>query len=224
MPTFTVALMGPPFFGTPDMWLGDRYEEQDFETPYQDRPKAEVEADEHETLAVIIDRAADDLGIHPNPAVLRETAMSAAIGGIAFYYEPTDDVAYRRDRAPGNWPQVLLIPGPTREQVEKRWQDVTVAELLAASKAGLLYGDPLRPYLYPGFPQGDFFDPHWLPPAIDAVRTATEVAHQHVPTAREVADDALRAGGILGGIAALWAGLRRRLRRRRRYKSPWNDV
>jgi hypothetical protein len=224
MPTFTVALMGPLFFGTPDMWIGERYEDEDIDTPYDHRPKVEVEASEDESLALVIDRAADALGIHPNPAVLRETAMSAAIGGIAFFYAPTDEMAYRRNRAPDKWPQALLIPGQTGERIEKPWQEVTVAELLAASEAGLLYGDPLRPYLYPGFPQGDLLDPHWLPPAIDAAQTAVEDAHRHVPTARQVADDALRAGGILGGIAALWAGVRGRLRRRRRYESPWDDA
>ena len=64
MPTFTVALMGPPFFGTPDMWLGEQYEDEDMDRSYDRRPKVDVEASEGESLAVVIDRGAGALGIH----------------------------------------------------------------------------------------------------------------------------------------------------------------
>lgn len=224
MPSFTVTLMGPPFYGTDDMWLGERYEAEEWDAPYEWRPKVEVEASAEETLADVIDRAADALRIRPNPAVLHQTAMSKAIGGIAFYYGPTDDAAYGRDRAPDKWPQVLFIPGPNGERLEKRWQEVSVTELLASADAGLLYGDPLRPYLYPGFPQGDLFDPNWLPPAIDSVKTAGEAAHRHLPTARQVADDVAIAGGFVATILGVWAAIRRRVRRRRPYRSPWDDA
>jgi hypothetical protein len=228
MPTFTVALFGPPFLGTHDMWLGEQYEDEDMEGPYERRPKVDVEATEGETLAVVIDRAADAFRIHPNPAVLGQTKMSAAIGGIAFYYVPTDEAAYRRDRFPDQWPHTLLIPGPTGEPLEKRWQEVTVSELLAASKAGLLYGDPLRPYLCPGFPQGELPSPEWIPPmvdaaktAADAVKTAAEVSREHAGSAERGARDFLTFAGIIGTVTAAWRWVRRRARRR--YKSPWDD-
>jgi hypothetical protein len=220
MKTFTVALMGPPFFGTPDMWLGAQFADEDMDGPYEPRPKVAVEADEDETLDLVINRAADRLGIRPNPSVLGQTAMSASIGGIAFYYAPTDEAAYQRDRAPWAWPDRLVILDPSGKRTVKPWQEVTVRELLAASEEGLLYGDPLRPYLYPGFPQGDILGPDWLPPVVDAATKVVEFAKGHAPTSPgQAADDAIRGYGVFKIVKAAWG----RWRPRRRHRSKWDD-
>ncbi len=220
MKTFTVALMGPPFYGVADMWLGKQYASEDMDGPYEPRPKVVVEAEEEETLAVVIDRAADALGIRPNPAVLGQDAMSASIGGIAFYYAPTDETSYQRDRAPWGWPDQLVALGPAGEREVKPWQEVTVRELLAASDGGLLYGDPLRPYLYPGFPQGDVLGPDWLPPIVKAATKAVELAKDQAPTSMgQAADDVAKGYGVFRALKAIWG----RLRPRRRHRSKWDD-
>lgn len=225
-----MALMGPPFWGTPDMWVGTNYDDQDENVPWGERAKRVIGASPDETLAQVIDRAAEAFRIAPGTELTGNgpLTMSQAIGGIAFYVE-ADERRYTQG-APGLWPAELLVVVTGTQAARRPWQTVTVADLLKSAEAGLVSGDP-RIYLYPGFPQGDpalFVE--WAAkaaaagfelvrdtaPAVadragDVGKAAVEAAVPHLPdTPREVVDDA----GRLVLIAKAYRWLKARLRRR----------
>jgi hypothetical protein len=119
------------------------------ETPYRNRLKVTLDVNEDETLGSVIDRAAENFGIGWTQG---DAKISEIITGVVFY-KPEDEE--RVDR-PQPWPDsIRLVDADGQPAWAAPWYAATYADLLAAADAGLIDGDPLRPYLWPVFPQGD---------------------------------------------------------------------
>jgi hypothetical protein len=137
---------------------GPGLEAQGPNTPYDARLKAEIETDDATTLGEIIDAAAMRFGIS-SP----QGRVSERLTGVVFFV-PSDAERFQRRDEP--WPKTIrtVTPQGTPSWVV-RWCDVRFGELLAASDAGMVEGDPYRPYLWPVIPQGNagqtFLDALW---------------------------------------------------------------
>jgi hypothetical protein len=98
----------------------------------------------------VIDRTADHFGVTFTSAP--GVPLSEVITGVVFYL-PQDESALER---PQPWPDsIRLVDGVGKPSWAVPWHVVRYDELMAASDAGLIEGDPLRPYFWPVIPQGD---------------------------------------------------------------------
>jgi hypothetical protein len=147
----TVAVFGPSFDYGSGIWTGPAFEDQGPEVPYADRLKLELSVDESDTLASVIDRTGDHFGVTFTPAPAG-TRLSEIIGGVVFY-RPEDENGLER---PQPWPtSIRLLDGSGAPSWAVPWRVARYDELLSAAEHGVLDGDPLRPYFWPAFPQGD---------------------------------------------------------------------
>lgn len=146
---FSVAVVGPVFgFPVLEVFVGPSFEDQGPEVPYAKRLKVDVPATETTSIGDVIDRAAAEVG-----TTLEHGRVSEALEGIAFY-EPEDEVVLKARHQP--WPDTIRIPNDDGRPSWRVWWVATrVDELLEAHAAGLVVGDPYRPYLWPVIPQGD---------------------------------------------------------------------
>lgn len=152
----TVAGWGPAF-GYPVMPIfgGPAFEDHEPAMPYEHRSKASVEVAESATLGDVIDLAAARFGVTPasGPGITTVSKVSEAVDCVSFY-RPSDRVGgtydYRR------WSQAIRLVNQSGDPSwAVRWSDIRMGELVASADAGLVDGDPLRPYLWPVIPQGD---------------------------------------------------------------------
>lgn len=138
-------------------------------------PKATILAEPSETLATVLDRAAEALGVIVPPVVTKIRANLRAEEGepaapservsdglyYAAFHLPDDDEPrqvpegmLRRD-ARSRRPTVLVVRDPDGRALWRRPPfAATIGELLDAHAVGLLEGDPLEPYLVLSIPQG----------------------------------------------------------------------
>jgi hypothetical protein len=206
---------------------------------YGELPKTTVDAAPDEALRDVLRRAADQLSIRPDPSYLETMASLARRDGQPFTEPHVSDMlvyaAFRRDdddeiewegeasdevmrrRNVRLQTTTLIVRDDTGRAVwRKPGLNATYRELLDAADAGLIDGDPLRPYLIPSIPQGD-------------LGTLGEWAH--FIDALKVIWDATEALATLGGA---WASIElvRRVRRRRsdqaidavnRHAASWSD-
>jgi hypothetical protein len=146
----TVAALGP-VFGYPEVVVfeGASLRDQGPERPYSERLKTSVDASLDTRLGEIIDAAATAFDIRWAGG----GPISEYLRGVVFY-EPTDEYGFQHRPQP--WPSAIRTVGANgAPSWSVRWRDVRFGELLASADAGLVRGDPFRPYLWPVIPQGE---------------------------------------------------------------------
>jgi hypothetical protein len=148
----TVAVLGDrndPF----ETW-GASMPEEDFARSYAEREKIELDVEDSELLIDVLGRAAAELGID-GPQWSRDPR-----DGIAFvsFYVPEDEDRYERSPYRHFGTSSLTL---VDDHGRARWnvyfkEGVTYGEVLRAGEAGVLGGDPRRPYLIlsPGIGNG----------------------------------------------------------------------
>lgn len=204
-----VAMMAPPFMGVPDMWIGNTYEDRTYDEPYEARAKVTVIAAPEDTLGAVIDQAAELFGIRPGPHLVETfgtTVVSEIVGGILFYEEETDRDGWRTapGSEPGLWPAEIWVPSAAGP-VLKPWRTVKMRELIVAADAGALIGDPKRPYLYPGFPQGALIPPELAHAAFEALQALGQSGvHLGQEAASSATEDPWQAVERVGGLQVIY--------------------
>lgn len=143
-------------------------------TPWSELPHVGVRATADDTLRTVMRHACDTLGIdltemarQAEEAWLRKQGGNAVVPHVAEklvyagFWQPDDDDVV----AGGEFPILrrdsrtnLTVVVVTDAKGHAIWRrpalDATMGELLQAAEAGLINGDPLRPYLVPSIPQG----------------------------------------------------------------------
>ena len=153
--TATVAAYGPSAAETfgPSFFTGPRFLNQGSGVPWASREKVTIDVKPSETLASVIDRAAEMFGVSvPRQGVRSgpDAKVSEVVAGVAFYKEADD----RRYSAPYEWLSVFPCVDD-RGELFWRWiNEAQYADLLRAFEHDLLPGDPRRVYLWPMVPQG----------------------------------------------------------------------
>lgn len=149
---FLVTLAYPPtWYSSGDFWSTRAYDFFSPTAPFLEKPHASVCAVHTDTLASVIDRAAEELGLTPGPTN-HASKMSDFVARMSFY-KPSDDAIFDVQRiyqSPRKLP-VALDDGTVEL---RQWGELTVADLLTSAYLGLVDGDPLRPYIAASLPQG----------------------------------------------------------------------
>lgn len=141
--TITVALAGDP-----SDWLAGLRHPEDFDLPYSERPKVIIEADEGEPYGNVLVRAAQAFDIK---AVEGDWGTSEFSGPTFIGFFHGDE--HEGIKSFGHEVALLDADGHIRWTWE--WQAEAVAEYLRAGDAGVLDGDPRRPYLITQPPIGN---------------------------------------------------------------------
>lgn len=138
-----------------------RIPREEWERPYKDRRKVQLTVPSSSTLADVMRQAARKLGVAPPPEQEPPPSLPA-YRRIAFY-KPEDEKTFGPRAMPQlHWAQLVLVDGEGRAVFGVSDQrSVAIEDLLQAAKAGVVDGDPLRPYLIlePGW--GDVPPPDW---------------------------------------------------------------
>lgn len=130
----TVAVVGSP----ETTWGGGLVHPYDWEVPYAERAKVEIEVSEDTPLGYALQKAAAELGV-PGPPWESTAPYRPAF--IAFYREDRDrDFGQLRS-------EVSLLDEHGRARWTHSWRDEAISEYIRAGDAGVLDGDPRRPYL-----------------------------------------------------------------------------
>jgi hypothetical protein len=208
----TVTLATPPVWYEPDYWNTHEFDSFDSSGPYADKPKITVSAKHQETLAEVIDRAADELGLRLGPAHEKylRSRVSDWLARMGFY-RPQDDASFDGPRM-YEWPFLLKIARDTGVVEEVAWRDVTYRELIASSTLGLVEGDVLRPYICLSHPQG--VGPAEIAEGVRVTLEAIRHAYAALPDTRNPVDDILRISGLATTANALSGGVAKLKRRR----------
>lgn len=189
----TVALIADP-----DDPYRQMASQEEWERPYGDRPKVRLRASSLSSLAEVLHQAAADLGAAPPPGYEFPTSFPAS-RRIAFYKPEDEEKLAPRSMPRLHWAELVLVDETGRAVFGVHDQRaITIEDLVRAGEAGVVDGDPLRPYLIiePGW--GDAPPPDW-PTFI---------------TGLEVAWDVLNVGAVVGGAWAFADQIRRRLQSR----------
>jgi hypothetical protein len=148
-----VAAWGPAF-GYPELPVfdGEQFADQGPELPYEQRTKVNLIVAGDTSLGIVIDEAARRFGVRSQT----ERQISEQVHCVAWFREADEaGTDYDFDR----WSAVVRTVDKAGEPSwALRWPHVTIDELLASHDAGLLDGDPLRPYFWPVIPQADIED------------------------------------------------------------------
>jgi len=133
----TVALVGDPH--------AERRQQatEDLHTPYYDRPKVDVTVDETESFGDVLRQAAQEL--------LPDGRFTEAF--VDFHRDDGRPPTLRRE--------LHLLDAEGRVRSTRQWMDEPVAEILRAGEAGVLGGDPRRPYLHNTPPMGNGILSDW---------------------------------------------------------------
>ena len=174
--------------------------EAEWNRPYAERQKVVLDIDPAESLAHVLERAAAAMGFAP-PADER-WRFRGAHAKVAFY-RPEDEHGFH----PRPLPRFLLGQLTLVDDYGHAifgvhdFRAVRYRDLLRASEAGTLDGDPRRPYLIIEAPYGDWIGPDW-PTLLEGLEVAWRVV-EHVAT----------AGGALAAGKFAVDQIRKRLRR-----------
>lgn len=175
--------------------------ESEWNRPYAERTKVTLAVAEDESLAEVLERAAAQLSLVP-PTDFVPQGFSATRSRVAFY-RPDDEAGFGERYVPRFLlGEVTLVDGGGRVIFGARnLRAITYRELLAAAEAGVLGGDPLRPYLIIEVGYGD------MPPPDLALLL------EGLAALRETMQVVVEAGGAL--MVAKWVrdAVRHRLRR-----------
>jgi hypothetical protein len=191
--TVEVALIGNPDEPMAPDVLDNRF----FDMPYADRRKVRWEVAPDESLAAVLERAAELMGLVP--ASFMSRGFDARSNRVAFY-KPEDEAGFAPRGVPRLVANELVLVDQDGRAIFGVYEHraVRMIDLVRAAEAGTLDGDPLRPYLIIDFGWGD-------PPPAD---WAT------VYEALKVAWEVVKAVGAVGGAVATVAGAKRILAER----------
>ncbi len=195
----TVALVGDP--ETALVAGGGLRHPEDWEMPYVERAKRELDVADDERLSSIVQRALEAFDVR----VAGDPDWNA-VDRIAFiaFYKPEDERSLQRLR-----PDVTLVDSEGRARWEPFWQRVAYREILRAGEAGALDGDPRRPYLIlqPGIGNGLLADWQTLVTVWDAfwyVMTKALAGYAGVKAYQELKERFGRGPEVVGGHYAEW--------------------
>ena len=168
-----------------------------FEMPYAQRRKVRLEVEPDESLAAVLERAAELLGLRPDPEM--EGGFDPRSNRIAFY-KPEDEDGFAPRWVPRVVAHELVLVDRDGRAIFGVYDHraVRFSDLVRASEAGTLDGDPLRPYLMLDFGWGD------VPP----------VDWTTVQQALKVVWEVLQAVGVVGGVVTTVVGAKRWLAER----------
>jgi hypothetical protein len=205
--------------------------------PWESLPKAELVASSEDTLRLVLSRAAEQLGLHLADDALQAMRSTAERDGrLAPSDDPADHLVWAAFRRPDDDEIIDASLDPPVRRRDARLYDVTklavrdehgraiwrdppfdatVAELLDAAEAGLIDGDPLKPYLIPSVPQGDAGGLEVWQAIIIALGTARGVLG--------VAADIDGVLGLRDRLAELWRRRERAGDVVERHASSWHD-
>ena len=209
--TVTVTLATPPVWYEPDYWNTHEFDSFDPAGPYANKPKISVTTRYVETLAEVIDRAADGLGLQLGPAhekylIDRVSQWLARMG----FYRPEDDGAFEMQLMDG-WPYLLPIAKETGQVEKIPWGEVTYRQLLVSSSLGLIEGDVLRPYISGSMPQGNA---HEVVEAAKVTADAIRHAYALLPQTQSAVDNAMRFAFLAAIVKTFNSWRKKRAERR----------
>ena len=187
----TVAVVGSP----ETTWEGGLVHPDDWDVPYAERAKVEIDVPEDTPLGHALQAAAVELGV-PGPPWEPNKAYRPAF--VAFYREDRDR-DFGRLRS-----EVSLLDEDGRVRWTHSWRDELISEYLCAGNAEVLDGDPRRPYLVlqPEIGNGVLAD---FPTFVELWKLWWEIANKVA---------------IVAGIYAAWDLLKRKPRPRKPTDSP----
>jgi hypothetical protein len=168
-----VALVGNPA----DPQRAGVLDQSWFDMPYSQRLRVRLKVEPHESLASVMERAAGTMGLR----------LNARSNRIAFY-KPEDADGFVERGMKRVFANELILVDQNGHAIFGVYDHraVRISDLIRASEAGTVEGDPLRPYLMLDFGWGDAPPPDWT-----TVQQGLEVVWQ-----------ALQALGVIGGSAA----------------------
>jgi hypothetical protein len=133
---------------------------EEFARPYSERDRFTVEADPDETLASLRGKAFRHFGFDVPDSTSKYG--KAAMGPVAFFKEGDHERIKDRVMPRMHWGQLILVDDEGHAIFGVYdLRTVTLGDLLRASEAGVLDGDPLRPYLMVEGGWGDHPPPDW---------------------------------------------------------------
>jgi hypothetical protein len=176
-----VALIGDPDRPLEAGVLDQSY----FDMPYSQRRRVRLEVSEDESLSAVMEQAARMMGLVP-PNWMGGTFYGR--GGRIAFYKPEDENGFAPRAAPRLLAGELILIDQDGRAIFGVWDHraVRFIDLIRASEAGVLEGDPLRPYLMLDFGWGDAPPPDWA-----TIQQGLEVVWQ-----------VLQAIGVVGGAVA----------------------
>jgi hypothetical protein len=139
--TFEDVFFRPPF-------------EAPLELPYSERPKIDLEVAADETVKSALERATRELGVKIAQPAHVEFSPVDNLSFVAFY-DPADENGFgerRRFRPLGD---LSTVDHSGRALWGQSFESVSYGTLVHTADAGLLDGDPLRPYLILSSPEGN---------------------------------------------------------------------
>lgn len=143
--------------------------EEEWSRPYGERRKVQVEAEETDTLAAVLERAAATLGLSP------PGGRFVAWGNRIAFYKPEDEEGLAERVQPRVLLGELIVVDPHGRALfgVSDLRTVRYDQLLRSAEAGTIEGDPLRPYLVaePGW--GDMPPVDW-PTTYEALKIVWE--------------------------------------------------
>lgn len=184
----------------PDNPFGRIASQEEWSRPYAQRRTVSLEVGESESLAGVLERAAEEMELVPPPD-WHPPQFSATHNKVAFYRREDEQGFAAR-----HVPRFLLSELTLVDQHGRAifgvsdLRAVRYTDLLRAAEAGVLVGDPLRPYLIVEAPYGDWVGPDW-PTLVDGLKVSWQVL-EHVAT----------AGGAIAAIQLLKDEIQKRLR------------
>lgn len=207
----TVALAYAPVSYTPKWWSASSHEYDHLgheDVPWSKMPKAVIDASPEDTLATVLDRAGDALGIAPGPDALKYAPPSVSLSGLSSmlfhigFYRPADEDGFNVREHYG-WDNRVPLAALDGKVSYRSFRKVTYRQLIVSKSLNLIEGDVVRPYICPSTPQGDI--PGLTEVArltAEAIKAAYAGADIALEQARQHADDIQLAALGLG--AARW--------------------
>jgi len=128
--------------------------EAPLELPYQERPNANLEVAPDETLKSALERAIEDLGV----TVAQPPGVEfSPVDNLAFvaFYDLADENGFGDNRRFEHLGDLTTVDETGRALWNRSFEAVPYEVLVRTAEAGLLDGDPLRPYLILNSPEGN---------------------------------------------------------------------
>lgn len=187
MDTINVAVIGDP--SSPYPWS-----DADWDKSYSERQHVTVGANDDATLGDVCEQAVAALGLSLPVGIDRPTEVAAT--------KVTDVLTYtgfykRADEFQPPTLQIGLTVVNSSGLVvwNVPWQQAVLADLFRAGDAGVLGGDPRRPYLVLPHEFGDFWGYEW-----GEVLQALKLMHDHFHDAMAYLADEVAGAAVVGAV------------------------
>lgn len=123
-------------------------DERWYELAYAQRRQVTLEVAEDETLAGVLERAADEMGLQPPPDHWGGSSFTARFRRVAFHKPEDEDGFTARAQGRMHLGELIVVdPGGPAIFGVGDLSTVRYRDLLRTEQGGALDGDPLRPYL-----------------------------------------------------------------------------